>query len=321
MEGENEGEKFWCRFKYESLPNFCYNCGLLGHVYRECDRGDWWSEDRQFGDWLRVTPTPRRAQSDPYSRRWDGGNSDSGGSRQLESRDIDKRSGEKGSGEQNALSIEDSSRVNSESELRDEGTSYLKSKSLLGCGGNPQKLVFEKVAGNQCVEERVESLSVEGKGDEEHKSEATEGTFQEEEVAVGSLKDLQQGMVGFDGEKDMVADPKQHVAEDCIDGLVCGDEVVSGNLQRLEYGSLSGDEGKDLREGYVMEKHTKGTFKRLPPTIKVSAETVLEHPGSKRGLESRTEEDKEEARTFPGERTEDFPNFKAGLPSQSRPEK
>lgn len=22
MEGENEGEKFWCRFKYESLPNF-----------------------------------------------------------------------------------------------------------------------------------------------------------------------------------------------------------------------------------------------------------------------------------------------------------
>jgi len=41
MEGEKKGDKIWCRFQYEFLPNFCYTCELLGHVDKECDEGDW----------------------------------------------------------------------------------------------------------------------------------------------------------------------------------------------------------------------------------------------------------------------------------------
>lgn len=33
-----EGEKgCWCNFQYEFLPNFCYSCGILGDVEKECD--------------------------------------------------------------------------------------------------------------------------------------------------------------------------------------------------------------------------------------------------------------------------------------------
>jgi hypothetical protein len=41
-EWEEEGKdgnrrKFrWCLFAYEDLPNFCFTCGLIGHVDKEC---------------------------------------------------------------------------------------------------------------------------------------------------------------------------------------------------------------------------------------------------------------------------------------------
>jgi hypothetical protein len=37
LEEVTSGCKDWCPIQYEFLPNFCYGCGLLGHVYRECD--------------------------------------------------------------------------------------------------------------------------------------------------------------------------------------------------------------------------------------------------------------------------------------------
>ncbi|XP_030949448.1 uncharacterized protein LOC115973328 [Quercus lobata] len=35
MEG---GESRWVNFKYERLPNFCYQCGLLNHTLKECPK-------------------------------------------------------------------------------------------------------------------------------------------------------------------------------------------------------------------------------------------------------------------------------------------
>ena len=34
------GESRWVNFKYERLPNFCYQCGLLSHTLKDCPNQD-----------------------------------------------------------------------------------------------------------------------------------------------------------------------------------------------------------------------------------------------------------------------------------------
>ncbi|XP_030964072.1 uncharacterized protein LOC115985247 [Quercus lobata] len=58
------GEAKWVFFKYERLPNFCYQCGRLDHGVKECKEkastenraGD---EGMQYGAWLRGEPGRR----------------------------------------------------------------------------------------------------------------------------------------------------------------------------------------------------------------------------------------------------------------------
>ena len=59
-------EASWVAFKYESLPIFCYRCGVLCHQDRECPHlkiGYFSSDDDgfQFGPWFRsLTPKGNR---------------------------------------------------------------------------------------------------------------------------------------------------------------------------------------------------------------------------------------------------------------------
>lgn len=63
VEDEEKGREMWCSFQYEFLPNFCYICGRLGHVDKDCDDYGEGSGPKQFGEWMRVNPAKKRAGS------------------------------------------------------------------------------------------------------------------------------------------------------------------------------------------------------------------------------------------------------------------
>lgn len=57
-------------FKYERLPTFCYACGMIGHIERDCinipdeDR----SVEKQWGTWLRASPRKGRLKLQEETR-------------------------------------------------------------------------------------------------------------------------------------------------------------------------------------------------------------------------------------------------------------
>ena len=48
--------------KYERLPTFCYECGIIGHIETDCpiDGEEGHEEDKQWGVWLRASPRKGR---------------------------------------------------------------------------------------------------------------------------------------------------------------------------------------------------------------------------------------------------------------------
>jgi hypothetical protein len=50
----NGNEEKIISFKYEHLPDFCYNCGIIGHTEKACPTKTRGEGARQFGPWLRA---------------------------------------------------------------------------------------------------------------------------------------------------------------------------------------------------------------------------------------------------------------------------
>lgn len=60
IQGKEE-ERRWCPFSYEFLPDFCYICGILGHIQNFCPSK---SKEIQFGPNLRAQKTNRNLGED-----------------------------------------------------------------------------------------------------------------------------------------------------------------------------------------------------------------------------------------------------------------
>lgn len=52
------GEVAMIEIKYERLPTFCYECGIIGHIERDCqmEKEEEDVEEKQWGTWLRASP-------------------------------------------------------------------------------------------------------------------------------------------------------------------------------------------------------------------------------------------------------------------------
>lgn len=52
VRGNAEDEENWCPFEYEYLPDFCYICGIIGHIDKACRVSLKRGEKAQYGPWL-----------------------------------------------------------------------------------------------------------------------------------------------------------------------------------------------------------------------------------------------------------------------------
>lgn len=68
----------WCSFAYEFLPDFCYTCGRIGHVDKQCEIWLEEGEAQQFSRNLRFIPE-RRGLGAKSRGEWLGASSGSGG--------------------------------------------------------------------------------------------------------------------------------------------------------------------------------------------------------------------------------------------------
>ncbi|CAN6249332.1 unnamed protein product [Urochloa humidicola] len=60
--GEKKDKPMWCPLEYEFLPDFCYNCGIIGHTDKMCEMRLASGEKQQYIKKLRCMPNRRRVE-------------------------------------------------------------------------------------------------------------------------------------------------------------------------------------------------------------------------------------------------------------------
>lgn len=69
----DDDSKHFCRFEYKFLDNFCYLCGIIGHIDRECEKGDWKAKEKPYGNELCVILDRKWLNEEGWSRGFDRG--------------------------------------------------------------------------------------------------------------------------------------------------------------------------------------------------------------------------------------------------------
>lgn len=56
----SRGEEEWIEMRFEKLPDYCYGCGRLGHLAKECDDSESLNSNKpQYGIGLKMEFIPK----------------------------------------------------------------------------------------------------------------------------------------------------------------------------------------------------------------------------------------------------------------------
>ncbi|OMO50761.1 Zinc finger, CCHC-type [Corchorus capsularis] len=64
-------ERIWAEIRYERLADFCYNCGRLGHIEKNCEYAENQDRVQKYGAWMCVGPARDKGRGDGVWKRWD----------------------------------------------------------------------------------------------------------------------------------------------------------------------------------------------------------------------------------------------------------
>ena len=241
VEGEDGEEDCWCPIKYEFIPNFCYSCGCLGHVEKECDSCvELEAGCRQFGEWMRVTPSRWKGQGDQRNKWSEGRNSGSG--KVGRSKENSKTSLVLDQGRLQSSSLKTSADI--DPKLKDDGTSPVKGAVFVPVGsrGTAKCLSFVETMVGADLEatiekgQVIEEGSLDGAGVAQlvdNGGERSPGHGQTQGGDGAEVVVVAAGGGCLEGGKDMEVD----------EGVVGAVEAIKGSL--LE---AVGDQGKELGE-------------------------------------------------------------------------
>lgn len=59
----------WCPVEYEYLPYFCYRCGIIGHIEKNCDKVEERGKGARFGGFLRYLPQRKLSENSSTKSR------------------------------------------------------------------------------------------------------------------------------------------------------------------------------------------------------------------------------------------------------------